>query len=537
MKIADLYIRVSTDEQADKGYSQRCQEDVLLKYCEINDIKVRKSVFEDHSAKTFERPEWKTLLVELKKYKGKTDLVLFTKWDRFSRNASDAYQMISTLRKIGVEPQAIEQPLDMNIPENKMMLAVYLTTPEIENDRRALNVKHGMRQARKEGRWMGVAPPGYANKMDENGRKYVAISEPQASHIRRAFEQIAEGIYSTSEIFKMAKKEGLSCSVNSFWRAIRNVGYCGKVIISAYKNEEAYLVKGLHDAIISESLFYDVQDVLTGRNREIAINGVTIVSQDNLPLRGFLNCSNCSRVLTGSASKGRNGYYHYYHCSSTCGIRYNAKTVNMDFVRELRKYIPKPGMAEVFKEVVCDLYKDGRQLELGEKKIFISQITENNNRITKARELLLNDGLDQSEYKMIKKEAEEKIVRLEAKLNDFAANSSASLNIEGLVYKAVENLQKLDLLYLNADIEGQRFIIGSMFPEKWTYSETGHRTGIVNQAALLIYQINSSLEHKKTRIRTTNRTVSGFVLRAGIEPALRLREQDFKSCVSTSSTI
>jgi len=113
---------------------------------------------------------------------------------------------------------------------------------------------------------------------------------------------------------------------------------------------------------------------------------------------------------------------------------------------------------------------------------------------------------------MIKKEAEEKIVRLEAKLNDFAANSSASVNIEGLVYKAVENLQKLDLLYLNADIEGQRFIIGSMFPEKWTYSKTGHRTGIVNQAALLIYQINSSLEHKKTRIRTTNRTVSGFVL-------------------------
>lgn len=137
MKIADLYIRVSTDEQADKGYSQRNQEDVLLKYCEINNIKVRKVLFEDHSAKTFERPEWKNLLIELKKHKGKTDLVLFTKWDRFSRNASDAYQMISTLRKMGVEPQAIEQPLDMNVPENKMMLAVYLTTPEIENDRRA----------------------------------------------------------------------------------------------------------------------------------------------------------------------------------------------------------------------------------------------------------------------------------------------------------------------------------------------------------------------------------------------------------------
>ena len=33
MKIADLYIRVSTDEQADKGYSQRDQEERLRKYC------------------------------------------------------------------------------------------------------------------------------------------------------------------------------------------------------------------------------------------------------------------------------------------------------------------------------------------------------------------------------------------------------------------------------------------------------------------------------------------------------------------------
>ena len=44
---------------------------------------------------------------------------------------------------------------------------------------------------------------------------------------------------------------------------------------------------------------------------------------------------------------------------------------------------------------------------------------------------------------MINKEAEEKMVRLGAKLNYFSANSSASLNIQGPVYKAVENLQKL----------------------------------------------------------------------------------------------
>src|SRR6185437_8416670 len=171
MKIADLYIRVSTDEQAEKGYSQRNQEEVLRRYCSQNNINVRKVIYEDHSAKSFNRPAWTSLLDDLKKTKGKnSNLVLFTKWDRFSRNAGDAYQMIKILAGFHIEPQAIEQPLDLSIPENKMMLAIYLSTPEVENDRRALNVLHGMRRARKEGRWMASAPIGYKNITTENGK-------------------------------------------------------------------------------------------------------------------------------------------------------------------------------------------------------------------------------------------------------------------------------------------------------------------------------------------------------------------------------
>ena len=126
---ADLYIRVSTDEQADKGYSQRDQEERLKKYCENNQINVRRVVFEDHSAKSFNRPQWNDILINFKSRKNPVDFILFTKWDRFSRNAGDAYQMINTLRKLGVEPQAIEQPLDLAVPENKLMLAFYLAAP------------------------------------------------------------------------------------------------------------------------------------------------------------------------------------------------------------------------------------------------------------------------------------------------------------------------------------------------------------------------------------------------------------------------
>lgn len=134
VNIVDLCIRVSTDEQADKGYSLRDQEERLLRYCELKGYTVRNIYIEDYSAKTFKRPEWMKLLASLRKQRNNKSitLLLFTKRDRFSRNVSQAYQTIDILKTLRVEPQAIEQPLDMSIPESKIMLSHYLTIPEVE---------------------------------------------------------------------------------------------------------------------------------------------------------------------------------------------------------------------------------------------------------------------------------------------------------------------------------------------------------------------------------------------------------------------
>src|SRR6185369_14195467 len=120
--------------------------------------------------KTFDRPEFNNFLQHLKKNRKSADLLLFLKWDRFSRNVAESYAMIHQLNKLAIEPQAIEQPLDMSIPESKIMLAIYLAAPEVENDRRALNIFHGMRRGRKEGRWLGGKLRGYKNARDEKNR-------------------------------------------------------------------------------------------------------------------------------------------------------------------------------------------------------------------------------------------------------------------------------------------------------------------------------------------------------------------------------
>ncbi len=394
------------------------------------------------------------------------------------------------------------------------MLAIYLTAPEIENDRRSLNVFYGMRRARKEGRWMATAPIGYVNKTEEGGRKRIVFKEPQASVIKWAFKEISEGKYSTEQIWKRAMELGLKCSKHAFWQAIRSPVYCGRIVIPKYKDEDSYTVEGLHEALISESLFYEVQDVLNGRKRNL---GTKIVSMNMLPLRGFLNCSRCTRTLSGSASKGRYQYYHYYHCSGPCGYRQNAVTVNETFVAGLKDYVLNPDAAELFKKVVMDAYSNSAQYGRESRKQYIDQVTVLNNRQTKARELLLNGDIDGIDYKAIKTETEQKINVLGAKLSEIRTDCIKIQDLEPIVDGAIATLAKIDVIYWKSEPDIQRKIIGSVYPEKFTFEELQHRTATVSDPFKIIYLINKELSGNKSGTTDQELVLSRWVLATRFE--------------------
>jgi DNA invertase Pin-like site-specific DNA recombinase/transcription elongation factor Elf1 len=491
-KVADLYIRVSTDEQADRGYSQRNQEEVLRKYCDINFIAVRDVIYEDHSAKTFNRPQWKKLLLNLKKYKNKTDFILFTKWDRFSRNAGDAYQMISQLRKLGVEPQAMEQPLDLAVPENKMMLAFYLAAPEVENDRRALNTFHGMRRAKKEGRYMGIAPFGYANKSKEDGQKYISQIEPRASVMRWAFEELSKGVFSTEQIFLMAKKRGFTRGKSNFWLLIRNPIYCGKIFIPKYKDEESMFVVGQHEAIISEGLFYNVQDILDGKSRNYRAKIETI---EEFPLRGFFTCPKCGKKLLGSKCKGRTKYYYYYHCVSECKYRINSEVANELFVENLKAYEPLHEVKKIYAAVLIETHRDLTDNAREMKRRILEQVKNYENRLSNARDLLSTMQIDPSDYRLMKLDYSEKISKLEYELSEI---SSDKQSIAGLLNSGIENLIRLNNSYNDASLADARELIGLIYPENFTIRGEQVQTTRINKVIKSIYMINNELMRKKT---------------------------------------
>jgi site-specific DNA recombinase len=243
------------------------------------------------------------------------------------------------------------------ISKFKPKSAIYLAAPEVENDRRALNTLQGMRRARKEGRLMGVAPFGYINRSKEDGKKFVATREPQASAIRWAFNEIAKGIHPVNQIrLKMNASYQTKIGRSAFHVAIRNPCYYGKVFVAKYQDEEAHLVQGQHEALVSKELFEKVQSIIDGFKNNVRPN-IKIITDSNLPLRGFLSYPECGRVLTGSASSGRTKRYYYYHCASPCAYRNRAELANDIFESILHNFKLNKTAYGIAKKLLLTNYK------------------------------------------------------------------------------------------------------------------------------------------------------------------------------------
>lgn len=236
-----------------------------------------------------------------------------------------------------------------------------------------------------------------------------------------AFEQLADGTYSGEQIFHTAREKGLNCSKNNFYTIIRNPIYCGRVIVPKHKNEDAFLAQGLHEALISDTMFFSVQDILNGRKKEF---GQPISTPESLVLRGFLKCPKCHRSLSESSSKGKNKHFTYYHCTSACGIHYRSEKVKEDFITELIAYLPRNGYAKIFSETISDAYNNQVGSILDERKTYSTQIRDYNKKIEKARDLLLDNEVDAVDFRAIKIDCNEKIAILESKLSELNAKTN-----------------------------------------------------------------------------------------------------------------
>ncbi len=469
---AVIYTRVSTNEQAERGYSLRAQEERLCAHCRHHGIEVVAHFQDDASAKSFEgRPGFQEALVYLRKHKTQVDYLLFDRWDRFSRDALEALSMGRELRELGIEYNAIQEPIDDDNPASFLMQLIHLGIAETDNRMKSKRVKEGMRRAMKEGRWVNRAPIGYSSERTGKAKPEL-VQDGRAPLVREAFELYSAGHLTVEEVRRKLGEKGLKLSRSKFPEMLRSPLYTGKIRIPAWRDELEEVVDGRHEQIVDEALYNRVQNILDNRNARKAGKSPRI--RPELSLRGFLECERCGGRLTGGRSRGNGGVYWYYHCyAKACKGTTAARIVHEGFENRLRELTVPPEVAELYIEILKDV-ENSSDTERSQTTVALNlRLAELEGKLGEADVSYFEGQLEKDSYERVKQhymdhrsDALAELARLEARDNDLVLHARFGLSL----------LSDLPNYWASAPIDVKREIVGLMFNGILVYEKLTLRT-------------------------------------------------------------
>jgi len=146
---AALYARVSSRDQA----TIPDQLADLRGYCEREGWKVTAEFSDVISGRRNTRPQRDRLIKET--YKGRYDVVLVWKLDRWSRNVLDALMTVAELTRLNVAFVSYREKLDLTTPTGRAMAQMIAVFAELEREMIVDRIKAGVQKARERGSKFG----------------------------------------------------------------------------------------------------------------------------------------------------------------------------------------------------------------------------------------------------------------------------------------------------------------------------------------------------------------------------------------------
>lgn len=458
---AIAYIRVSTDRQVKDGTSLVTQRRRVGEYAATKKYQlVRQFVEEGESAKTDKRPVLQELLGFCKENKGKIDVLIFPKIDRFARYSADYHYLKGYLREQGIRVESTDERFD-DSPSGRFLESLLAATAQFDNDVRSERAYNGMREAVSEGRWVWGAPRGYRNVVHDNK----ATIEPDpitGPIIICAFEQTA-AMVPVREILEWLKSQGVSLSRSSFHRMLHNKAYVG--VIEAFKISQTAVPPFV--PLVSQSLFHRAQAAINRRQAP------KVYERDNaaFPLRGTLKCP-CGRFLTASWARGRSARYLYYRCRQCSRVNLRGEYIEEQFARTLaalrRKFTFDDRMVARLRDRwdKDQLTASGRleriQIEVGKFEKLQRTLT------LKVAEGIVPDYLAKEQFE----EIEARVVALKGDLMPL----DADLSFEHLIRHGRSFFRQLDQLWMQSEVSTRKQLQRFLFPSGATLAVDECRT-------------------------------------------------------------
>ncbi len=162
------------------------------------------------------------------------------------------------------------------------------------------NIRRSFDQKIRMGEYVSMAPLGYLNQRDGNGRGTIVVDPERAPLVKKLFEEYATGQHTLAEMISKAEEWGLRNRVRGgkpirkshLHSILNNPFYYGVMRVK----EELYPHR--YEPLIDKTLFDECQAVLQGWDKKpFKYAGKEFV------FRGLITCATTGRVVTASTQK------------------------------------------------------------------------------------------------------------------------------------------------------------------------------------------------------------------------------------------
>lgn len=344
---AIAYIRVSTDRQATDGTSLITQRRRVVEFVTANGYQlVRQFVEEGESAKSDNRPVLQEMLRYCQQSKGKIDLLVFPKIDRFARYSEDYHHLKRTLRELGIRIESIDERFD-DTPAGRFLESLLAASAQFDNDVRSERALGGLKEAIGQGRWIWNPPVGY--RKTRFGGKVTIEPDPITGRlVVKAFETLANGTQSAKEVREWLEDQGVKMSRSAFYRMIHCKLYLGQMEVF----DGTYIAVPPFIPLVTESLARRARANL----RLIKVPETYSRENPEFPLRGTILCE-CGKALTACWSQGKSNRYPYYRCRFCQNTNLPRREVEVAFRCHLDGYRSYLGLESTSVSAMRDLVR------------------------------------------------------------------------------------------------------------------------------------------------------------------------------------
>lgn len=278
--IIRLYLRVSTDRQAEEGYSLGIQEEKLRAYVRTlvdEDVEFEVICDDGYSGGDLNRPGIQRIIKEAEA--GEITHVVVMKLDRLSRSLKDTMHLIEDIfLPNNVAFVSLYESFDTSTPFGRAMIGILSVFAQFERENIFERTRSGMQKRVEAGFWPGGGgvPFGY----DYDPSQGILVPNDDADKVRYVYDKYLAG----GSLQTIADQLGLKYEKVAYNILTRkaNAGYI------TYNGEE-YI--GRHEPLISLETYEQAMSMLEIRSAK------KLVSKSTHLLTGLCICGKCGAKL------------------------------------------------------------------------------------------------------------------------------------------------------------------------------------------------------------------------------------------------